>query len=72
MICGSIPMNRLSKEKRNHLVMVIFGIVLALVLIYFGLIVPQDKKLRKIADDKGTADTKLSQIKNIIYLDDDE
>jgi hypothetical protein len=48
--------------------MVIFGIVLALVLIYFGLIVPQDKKLRKIADDKGTADTKLSQIKNIIKL----
>lgn len=61
-------MNRLSKEKRNQLVMVILGIVLALVLIYFGLIVPQDRKLRKIADDKRTADMKLSQIKDAIKL----
>lgn len=59
-------MNRISKEKRNQLILVIIATVAVLALIYFGLIVPQNNKLLKIADEKRTADAKLAQIKNTI------
>jgi len=64
-------MNRLSKEKLNQLIMVIAGTVLALLLIYFGLIRPQDKSLFKLAVTKRNADMQLRQIKDTIKQSED-
>ncbi|HUA67649.1 MAG TPA: type II secretion system protein GspM [Candidatus Saccharimonadales bacterium] len=59
-------MKKLSKEKRNQLIMVILGTVVLLALIYIGLIAPQDQELRTIANEKSAADAKLNQMKMTI------
>src|SRR5277367_2786011 len=63
-------MNRLSKEKRNQLIMVILGTLVLLALIYFGLIGPQNKSLLKLAIDKRDADAQLLKIKDTIKQSD--
>ena len=64
-------MNRLSKEKRNQLIMVILGTLVLLALIYFGLIGPQNNSLRRIATLQSQADTQLRQIQAAIKKSDD-
>ena len=59
-------MKRLSREKRNQLITVIFVTVAILALIGFGLIRPQYDSLSKIAKDRTVADTKLQSIKHAI------
>ena len=59
-------MKRLTREKRNQLIIVATITVAVLGLIYFGLIQPQYNSLRNIAKDKKTADEKLAGIKRTI------
>ena len=59
-------MKRLSKEKRNQLIIVIIVTVAVLALVGFGLIRPQYGSLSKIARDKEAADSQLQNIKNAI------
>lgn len=64
-------MNKLSKEKRNQLLIVIGGTVVVLSLIYFFLIAPQNESLRQIAQSKSDALIKLSKYRDIIKESDD-
>jgi len=59
-------MNRLSKEKKNQLVLV--GIVFAIVLVglWFGLISVLQKKAAQIAKDRDAAEQKLTLVRNSI------
>jgi hypothetical protein len=59
-------MKRLSKEKRNQLITVIFVTLAILALIGFGLIRPQYESLTKIGKAGKDADTKLQSIKHAI------
>ena len=59
-------MKRLSKEKRNQLITVIFVTLAILALIGFSLIRPQYDSLSKIATAKKAADNKLQSIKHAI------
>jgi len=59
-------MKRLSKEKRNQLIIVAVATLAVLGLIYFGLIQRQYVSLGKIAKAKKDADAKLLNIRNII------
>ena len=61
---------KMSKEKRNHLIIVIIATVAILALIGFGLIRSQFASLSQIENDKMAADTQLQNIKNIIKNDD--
>src|ERR1035438_8304318 len=63
---GVRPMKRLSREKRNQLITVIFVTLAILALIGFGLIRPQYDSLSKIAKDRKVADNKLQSIKHAI------
>jgi Tfp pilus assembly protein PilO len=59
-------MKRLSREKRNHLIIVGVITLAVLGLIYFGLIQPQYNSLAKIAKAKKTANTQLLSIKTTV------
>ncbi len=59
-------MKRLSKEKRNQLIIVVIVTAAILALIGFGLIRSQFASLSKIENDKKNADSKLQNIKGII------
>jgi capsular polysaccharide biosynthesis protein len=59
-------MKRLSKEKRNQLIIVIIASVAILALIGFSLIRPQYGSLSKIEKDKQAADSQLQNIKSAI------
>jgi hypothetical protein len=59
-------MKRISKEKRNQLIIVFVAIAAVLGLIYFGLIRRQYGSIAKVAKDKRAADTKLLAIKTTI------
>jgi hypothetical protein len=59
-------MKRLSKEKRNQLITVIFATLVILALIGFGLIRPQYKSLSDIAKAGKDAETKLQSIRHAI------
>jgi Tfp pilus assembly protein PilO len=59
-------MKRLSKEKRNQLIIVIIVTVAILALIVLGLIRSQYDSLKNIAKDKNAADGQLQNIRNII------
>jgi Tfp pilus assembly protein PilO len=62
-------MKKLSKEKRNQLIIVIIIAVGILALIGFGLIRSQYATLSKIAKDKDNADSRLQNIKIAIKND---
>jgi Tfp pilus assembly protein PilO len=57
-------MKRLSREKRNQLIIVILATLAILALIGFFLIQPQYESLSKIAKARTVADTKLQSIKH--------
>jgi hypothetical protein len=59
-------MKRLSREKRNQLITVIFVTLAILALIGFGLIRPQYDSLSKIAKARNAADDNLLHIKHAI------
>ena len=59
-------MKRISREKRNQLIIVGLVTLAVLGLIYFGLIRPQYDSLSQIAQDQKTADSKLQSIRNTI------
>ena len=59
-------MKKITREKRNQLIVVAAVTVAVLGLIYFFLIQPQYDSLSKIASAKKTADSKLVGIKNTI------
>ncbi|MEI9959885.1 MAG: hypothetical protein WDM76_01775 [Limisphaerales bacterium] len=59
-------MNRLSKEKRAHLILAIIGTVAVLLLIYLGLIRAQYAMLSKIEKDKADKIVYLQQIQDAI------
>ncbi|HTY86690.1 MAG TPA: hypothetical protein VMB80_04435 [Candidatus Acidoferrum sp.] len=59
-------MKRLSKEKRNQLIIVVVATLAVLGLIYFGLIQRQYSSLEKIHKAKKEADAKLVSIRNTI------
>ena len=59
-------MKRLSKEKRNQLIIVAFLTVAVLGLLYFGVIQPQYKSLSTIARAQKTADSRLQDIRHTI------
>jgi Tfp pilus assembly protein PilO len=63
---GGNPMKRLSKEKRNQLIIVIIVTVAILALIVLGLIRSQYESLSQIKNDKAAADKQLQNIRNII------
>src|ERR1035438_1304175 len=63
---GVRPMKRLSREKRNQLIIVILVTLAILALIGFGLIRPQRASISKIADARKVADNKLQSIKHAI------
>lgn len=59
-------MNKLSKEKRDKLILVIVGAVSLLGLIYFGLIRPQYDAISKIQTQTDTARNKLQTMEDAI------
>ena len=59
-------MNRLSKEKRNHLVLVIIVVLAVIAGLWFSLIRTQQEDLRALGDKKLEDSTKLSQIGDTI------
>jgi Tfp pilus assembly protein PilO len=59
-------MNKLSKEKRNQLILAVAAIVLLLAGIYFTLILYQQGGLVAVAVRKATTDTKMSEIRDSI------
>lgn len=59
-------MKKISRDKRNQLIIVAFVTLAVLGLIYFGLIQPQYDSLAKIAKAKKTAVDKLVSIRNTI------
>jgi Tfp pilus assembly protein PilO len=63
-------MNKLPKEKRDQLVLVILVTVTLLVAIYFGLIRPQYANIARIQNDIKTARQKLLDIESIITKSD--
>jgi hypothetical protein len=64
-------MRRLSKEKRNQLILVIVGTLVALGVIGFAVIRPQYAGLANIAMTKKAELTKLQQIKDTVKKADD-
>ena len=62
-------MKKLSKEKRNQLVIVVIITVAILAMIGFGLIRSQFASISQIAKDKKTAENQLQEIKNSIKND---
>ena len=62
-------MKKLSKEKRNQLIIVVIITVAILAMIGFGLIQSQFASLSKIAKDKKAADIRLQEIKNAMKND---
>jgi hypothetical protein len=64
-------MSKLSKEKRNQLILVVLGTVLVLGVIGFGVIRPQYAGLANIARTKKAELIKLQQIKDTIKKADD-
>jgi Tfp pilus assembly protein PilO len=63
---GEQPMKRISREKRNQLIIVTLATLAVLGLIYFSLIRPQYASLSQIAQAKTAADIKLKGIKNTV------
>ena len=63
-------MNKLSKEKRNQLIIVLVGTVVVLALTYFFLIRPQYDGLQQIAKSKSDALKKLQEYKDAIQKTD--
>jgi hypothetical protein len=63
---GEQPMKRISREKRNQLIIVGLVTLAVLGVIYFGLIRPQYDSLSQISRAQKTADNKLHGIKNTI------
>jgi hypothetical protein len=64
-------MNRLSKEKRNQLILVILGTILVLAVISFAVIRPQYAGLANIARTKKAELLKLQKIKDTIIKADE-
>jgi hypothetical protein len=59
-------MRRLSKEKRNQLILVAFGALAALGLMWFDLIQPRYAALKQAADGQNTAERQLEGIQTAI------
>jgi len=59
-------MNKLSKEKKNQLVLVVLLTVGVLVALWFGLIRFQQQSLQALAENKDNAQQKLDQVKQAI------
>ena len=59
-------MNKLSKEKRNQLVLVVMATAGVVCALWFGLISSQQQSLRALADNKVAAQKKLEQVKQTI------
>jgi hypothetical protein len=54
-------MNKLSKEKRNQLILAVTGILVVLVVIYWGLIGPRNQDLAKIVGEKSSKVAELQR-----------
>src|SRR5919108_5277201 len=65
-IPGENPMNSLSKDKRNQLVVVALATGCLLAGLWFGLIRFQQQSLAHLAQTKLTAQQKLQQVKDTI------
>jgi hypothetical protein len=63
-------MNKLPKEKRDRLILVMVSTVTLLALIYFGLIRPQNGNISKIKNDTATARDQLLSIEEAIKRSD--
>src|SRR5215471_9430587 len=61
-LSGEGPMRKLSKEKRNQLILVIMLTGMALGGIWFGLVSYQQEALRRLSDRKMVVKSKLTQI----------
>lgn len=59
-------MNRLSKEKRNHLILAVIVTIMALSGLWFGLISFQKQSLKVLAQNRQAADRKLQQMEQTI------
>jgi Tfp pilus assembly protein PilO len=65
-LSGENPMNSLSKEKRNQLVLVVLLTGCVLLALWFGLIRFQQQSLSALAQSKIAAQQKLEQVKQAI------
>src|SRR5438270_11312734 len=63
---GEDPMNSLSKEKRNQLVLIALMTCGVLAALWFGLIRFQQQSLSQLAQSKISAQQKLEQVKQAI------
>jgi hypothetical protein len=61
-LSGENAMNRLSKEKRNHLILAVLLTIMALSGLWFGLISFQKQSLETIAKNRDAAANKLRQM----------
>src|SRR5881275_1857394 len=59
---GEGPMRKLSKDKRNQLILVVMLTTMGVVGIWFGLINFQHEQLRKLEDRKAIVKSRLTQI----------
>jgi Tfp pilus assembly protein PilO len=63
---GENPMSKLSKEKKNQLVLVCLVIAAVMVGIWFGLISTQSNSLRELAEKKQAAERKLDLVETAV------
>jgi hypothetical protein len=63
---GQDPMNSLSKEKRNQLLLVLLITCAVVASLWLGVIRYQQQNLRRLAQSKATAQQKLDQVKQAI------
>jgi Tfp pilus assembly protein PilO len=68
-LSGQDPMNsrKLSKQKRNHLILVILAALIVLAGLYLGLIRRQYESLTRLAQQKEAADRKLKTVVGTIH-----
>lgn len=59
-------MNKLPKEKRDRLILIVLGTAVAIVALYFGLISFQLGNLKSLANQKKSAQSKVKEIDNSV------
>jgi Tfp pilus assembly protein PilO len=65
-VSGQKPMNKLSKEKRNHLILVVLGLIVIVSGLWFGLINWQQDKHKALMVEKEKAQTELVRMEQMI------
>jgi hypothetical protein len=64
---NAMNFSKLPKEKRNNLILVVLGTLIAIAGLYMGLIRRQNENLTRLAQEKGGAARKLATVRDAIH-----